>query len=319
MLRTLAAVLFLLASASAGAQPLADHHQHLFSPELAALISGTPPARPIPPITAADLIRHLDDAGIKRAAVLSTAYIFGQPTRKVENERQKLMADNDWTAAQVAQYPGRLVGFCGISPLKDYALEELARCAKNPNLRNGLKLHLGNAVVDYHNPAHVEQMRRVFRAANGFGMPIVVHMRSSTTAKLPYGRDEAAIFFNEILPAAPDVAVQIAHLAGAGGYEVPAGDQALQVFVDAIARKDPRAQRLWFDVTTVVFPKTPAELAALIAQRIRELGVQRVLFGSDAPTEDSFAPKAAWAAFRTLPLTEAEFQTIAGNVPPYMR
>ena len=75
--------------------PRADRHKHLFSPELAALISGTPPARPIPPITVADLIRHLDDAGIKRAAVLSTAYIFGQPTRKVENERQTLMADND--------------------------------------------------------------------------------------------------------------------------------------------------------------------------------------------------------------------------------
>jgi predicted TIM-barrel fold metal-dependent hydrolase len=115
------------------------------------------------------------------------------------------------------------------------------------------------------------------------------------------------------------VDVQIAHLAGSGGYEVPAGDQALQVFVDAIARKDPRAQQLWFDVTTVVMPKTPPEVAVLIARRIRELGVQRVLFGSDAPTEDSVAPKAAWAAFRTLPLTEAEFQTIASNMPPYMR
>ena len=49
----------------------------------------------------------------------------------------------------------------------------------------------------------------------------------------------------------------------------------------------------------------------------RPLG--RILFGSDAPTDESFAPKAAWAAFRALPLTEAEFQTIAGNVPPYMR
>ena len=44
-----------------------------------------------------------------------------------------------------------------------------------------------------------------------------------------------------------------------------------------------------------------------------------ILFGSDAPTAEAFLPKAAWAAFRTLPLTEAEFQTIAGNVPPYMR
>jgi uncharacterized protein len=317
MTRALFAALLLVPASSALAQPLADHHQHLFSPALAALISDSPPARPIPPITAADLIRHLDDAGIKRAAVFSTAYIFGQPSRKVENEREKLMADNDWTAAQVAQYPGRLVGFCGISPLKDYALDELARCAKNPNLRHGVKLHLGNAVVDYHDRAHIEQMRRVFGAANGYRMPIVVHMRSSTTAKLPYGRDEATIFFNEILPAAPDVDVQIAHLAGAGGFEVPVGDQALQVFVEALAKNDPRARRLWFDVTTVVTPKTTPERAALIAQRIRELGVQRVLYGSDAPTPDSL-PKAGWAAFRTLPLTEAEFLTIANNVPPYM-
>jgi hypothetical protein len=54
-------------------------------------------------------------------------------------------------------------------------------------------------------------------------------------------------------------------------------------------------------------------------RHVRELGVQRILFGSDAPTEESFAPKAAWAAFRTLPLTDAEFQTIAANVPPYTR
>lgn len=88
--------------------------------------------------------------------------------------------------------------------------------------------------------------------------------------------------------------------------------------MDAIARKD-QLERLWFDVTTVFFPKMPPELSELIAQRIRELGVQRILFGSDAPTADAFQPKAAWAAFRTLPLAEAGFQTIAGNVPPYMR
>jgi len=29
-------------------------------------------------------------------------------------------------------------------PLKPYAAEEINRCAKNPNLRTGLKLHFGN-------------------------------------------------------------------------------------------------------------------------------------------------------------------------------
>jgi predicted TIM-barrel fold metal-dependent hydrolase len=316
MRHAIAAVAVMLPACPVVAQPLADHHQHLFSPALAALISPAPPAEPIAPITARELIRHLDAAGIQRAAVLSTAYIFGQPSRKVAGEREKMRADNDWTSAQVAEFPDRLIGFCGISPLKDYALEELARCSKDQNLRRGLKLHFGNAVVDYHNEAHLEQLRRVFRAANDYRMAIVVHMRP---AKLPYGRDEALIFLNEILTAAPDVTVQIAHLAGAGpGYEYPAMHQALQVFVEAIAKEDPGTARLWFDVTTVATATTPPWVAAIIASRIRELGVQRVLYGSDAAIAKN-SPRAGWAAFRALPLTAAEFEVIANNVPPYMR
>jgi predicted TIM-barrel fold metal-dependent hydrolase len=193
--------------------PLADYHQHLFSPSLAALMSPPPPGAPVAPITANDLIQLLDAAGIKRAVILSTAYIWSQPRRKVANDYEKVKADNDWTAEQVALYPNRLVGFCSVNPVRDYALEELARCSKNPHFR-GLKLHFGNSVVDYHNPQHVEQVRRVFAAANGYRMPIVVHMRATISEKLPYGADEARIFLNEMLPAAPDVPVQIAHLAG---------------------------------------------------------------------------------------------------------
>jgi hypothetical protein len=42
----------------------------------------------------------------------------------------------------------RLRGFCGVNPLRDYALDELARCAEQPGLRHvahGLKLHFGNS------------------------------------------------------------------------------------------------------------------------------------------------------------------------------
>ena len=128
--------------------PRADHHQHLFSAELAALMTTTPPVAAVKPRTAADLIEQLDAAGIKRAVVLSTAYVFEQPSRKAEHAAEKLRRDNDWTSKQVAQFPDRLIGFCGLNPLKDYALDELARCAADPNLRRGLKLHFGNSVID---------------------------------------------------------------------------------------------------------------------------------------------------------------------------
>jgi uncharacterized protein len=320
--RTVSAALVLVWAAAAHAQdvPLADHHQHLFSPALAAVMSPPAPAPANTSVTARDLIALLDAAGIKRAVVLSPAYIFEQPSRKIDGAADKVRADNDWISQQVASYPERLIGFCGLNPLKDYALDELARCAKDRYLRNGLKLHFGNSVVDYHNPQHIQQVQRVFRAANGYRMPIVVHMRASLTAKLPYGRDEALIFLNEVVPAAPDVVIQIAHLAAAGAPSDPGADQALEVFIEAIANGDSRAARLYFDAPSVAPTVTlTPEAAAAIASRIRRLGVQRVLFGSDASTGGALTPRAVWDSFRKLPLTDAELRTIAGNVPPYLR
>jgi len=205
------------------------------------LMARTPPVASAKTTTADDLIQQLDAAGIKRAVVLSTAYIFEQPSRQANAAEEKVRRDNDWTSQQVARFPDRLIGFCGLNPLKDYALDELARCASDRHLNRGLKLHFGNSVVDYHNPAHIEQVRRVFRAANDHRMAIVVHMRASVTQKLPYGRAEALIFLNELLPAAPDVVVQVAHLAGAGSWQDEGAQQAFEVLADAVARRDPRA------------------------------------------------------------------------------
>ena len=298
--------------------PLADHHQHLFSPELAELVSATPPVAPRKPRTAADLIAQLDAASIRRAVVLSAAYIFEQPSRNVDVAAEKVRRDNDWTSRQVAQFPDRLVGFCGLNPLKDYALEELARCAADPHLRRGLKLHFGNSVVDYHNPGHIAQVRRVFRAANDHRMTIVVHAHASVTQKLPYGRDEALIFLNELMPEAPDVVVQVAHLAGAGPWQDEGSQQAFAVFADAVAKRDPRTRLLYFDVTALEAAATP-DTAQRWAAMIRQVGTSRIVFGSDATTPN-VTPGDAWVMLRRLlPLTDDEFRAIAANLAPYLQ
>src|SRR5207302_4022153 len=103
--------------------------------------------------------------------------------------------------------------------------------------------------VDVHNAQHVEQLRRVFHAANQHRMAIVVHLRASFSKGLPYGANEARVFLNEILPAAPDVPVQIAHLAGGGGYDDRAAEDALAVFADAMSSHDPRTKHLYLDVS----------------------------------------------------------------------
>src|SRR6185436_6778641 len=129
-------------------------------------------------------------------------------------------------------------------------------CSKDRQLHYGLKLHFGNSDVALDNPNDVAQVKKVFKAANGYHMPIVVHLHTSIDNQRKYGADEARVFLNELLAVALDVPVQIAHLAGAGGYDAAASPLAY--------------------------------------------------------------PKAGWAAFQRLPLTDAEFRTIANNITPYM-
>lgn len=258
--------------------------------------------------TAEQLIAKLDAAGIRRAAVLSTAYWFGSPFHpNIENELPKVRAENDWAAEQAARYPDRLIAFMSVNPLKDYALAELERCAKSGRFR-GVKLHFGNSGVDVKNPQHVETVKQFFRAANRLRMPIVVHL---WTLDRTYGREHAEIFLNQLLPEVPDVVVQIAHFAGGGpGYT----DEALGVYADAIQKGDPRTKNLYFDVATVADEQSEATLKQFAA-RIRQVGVKRVFYGSDLGPPYA---RQEWMTFRTtVPLTDEEIRAIAENVAPY--
>lgn len=315
MTRHLTALLAGLLSASAFAQtPVVDHHQHGFSAPILAMIGG--PDGP-PSITGADIVKHLDDAGIQRATLLSTAYMYGKPGRAVDNELAKVRAENDWTIAQAAQFPTRLVAFCGIAPQKDYALDEIARCAANKHVR-GIKLHLGNSDIQLENPEHAKRLSEVFAAANKHRLAIAIHMRASFSMKRPYGAAQARAFL-AVLPSAPNVVVQVAHMAGTGpGYDDPPSQEVMSVLADAVAKGDPRTKNLWFDVASNANDNTP-EQAALLARHIRQVGANRILYGSDAATSSNKPPREAWAAFRKLPLTDAEFATIAANVAPYLR
>ena len=111
--------------------------------------------------------------------------------------------------------------------------------------------------------------------------------------------------------------MQVAHLASAGAPQDEGAQQALEVFVDAVARNDPRTRNLYFDATTLGEPPTPAN-AQRWATAIKRLPT-RVLFGSDATTAAA-TPGGVWTAMRKLlPLTDDEFKRIANNTPPYMR
>lgn len=294
--------LALFVCATLAAQPRADHHQHLLRSAL------TPPEGYAQ--SAAELIRQLDEAKIERAVLLSIAYQFGNPNRPaVANEYERVKAENDWTAEQAAQFPKRLIAFCGVNPLKDYALGEIARCAKDPRLRRGLKLHFGNSDVNMDNPAHVVQLRQVFSEANRHRMAIVAHIRSNYNNRRPWGAQQARVFLDQLLPLAKDVTVQIAHAASAGAFDDEGVEAALTVFAGAIAARDKRMKRVYIDVSMARWESKAESLAKLL----RGIGMKRLIYGSDSP------PTKASRDFRKLPLSTSELRQIELNVAPYFR
>src|SRR3954462_12668248 len=101
-------------------------------------------------------------------------------------------------------------------------------------------------------------------------------------------------------------------MAGAGGFD-KSTQQASAVYSDAMARHDPRVRNLYFDACL----SATAEEAPLLAQRIREIGVSRIFYGSDAPVKGSF-PAESLDRWHKFPLTAEEFHAIETNVAPFL-
>ena len=204
-----------------------------------------------------------------------------------------------------------MIGFCSVNPLTPTALPEVARCKQQLHLA-GLKLHLGNSGVDFRNPQQLKKVRDVFAEADRLGMPMVVHLWNGAD----FGRQDAQNFLDSVVPGAPNVVIQIAHMAGGGpGWT----DEALEVFADAMQRQDPRTRNMYFDVATVADLQTHDQLE-LLAKRFRQIGLKRILYGSDSAFGNHDTPDKEWGTFRGMvPLTDEEFDVIRDNVAPYLR
>ncbi len=174
-------------------------------------------------------------------------------------------------------------------------------------------MHFGNSDVDVDNATHLTQLKEVFRAANRNRMAILVHAHANVNLKRPYGAPQARVFLEQLLPEAPDVTVVLAHMAGAGDFG-ESTQNASAVYAKAIAQQHARARNLYFDVCITA---TAAE-APLLAKRIREIGVARILYGSDAPVKGNY-PADVLQRWHSLPLTATEFRTIETNVAPFLQ
>jgi len=285
------------------AAPIVDYHQHLVSP-------GWAPIAKLPERDGAALIKELDAAGIDRAVVLSVGYSFADERKKLEDPDRLTRGENDWTSAEVAKNPRRLIGFCSSNPLRPAGVQELERCLGLPGM-TGIKLHFGNVGLSLRDSSHLARMQEVFALAQRRRAPVLAHMRARGGTN--YGAEDAQILLDKLVPLARDIEIIIAHL-GASSPGYPAqNDEVMAVFAAAAERKDPRMANLYFDVAANITAEMTPAVAALAAQRMRQVGMQRVLYGSDLTPPGGSVSK-GWEIFRTtLPLTAAELQQIANN------
>jgi hypothetical protein len=183
---------------------------------------------------------------------------------------------------------------------------------EDPNLRTGLKLHLGNSDVDVDKPAHLTQLKEVFRAANRNRMAIFVHAHANMNLKRPYGAPQACVFWSNSCPRPPTLGLcwLIWPVQGA--------------LVNPLRRLQPctRSDR------TARCPRPQLILRRLhYGQRSRD-----TLAGAAHPRDGGFAhparPRCARKGqlsrdvlqrWHSLPLTATEFRTIETKVAPFLQ
>ncbi len=273
-----------------------DAHVHLMSGDLASRTGalGTPS-------TAGDLIEKMDAAHVERAVVLSTAYFSALP------DDAGVSAENDYAAAQVARYPDRLIGFCGINPLRAAAVQEIDRCTSKPGMR-GLKLHLVGSELDVANDQQLAALTAVFDRAEQRELPVMIHVANPIGLPLD---SEALTRFGAIVATHPNVRVAFAH-----GFSL-LDNQQLEWLTYGIQQHVFNRANLFIDLSAYLSAHQDAPLAEreLIIWRLRQFGLDHVLFGSDYlaadPTADT--PAEALNAMKAYPFTQAELDSILGN------
>lgn len=308
--------------------PAADHHVHVRSEAgTGALIKIMKKVKQQKGVEISDsagadkVIALLDSSGTEKATLLSTAYFFSMPEVDFKDEATRVRQENEYVARQAAKYPDRLTAFCGLNPLSAYALKEIERCAEY-NSVSGIKLHLANSDVELRNEEHRKKLARVFEAADSQGLAIIIHL---WTRNPNYGRKDVNFFIDDILSRAPHVPVQIAHMAGPGPFN-KATDRASAAFADAIAEDHPSMDKVWFDLAAVPAYTSGAkskeeqekirETNRKIEQRIRQLGTDRILWGTDwiaGPTE-RYARRV-----QNIPLSDKMIEALSSNLAPYLQ
>jgi uncharacterized protein len=231
----------------------------------------------------ARILAEMDEAGIDVSVVFLGDYglRLGESALSVEEENQAI-------AALAREHPSRIVPFAGVDPRRPQALELFRRAVDEWGMR-GLKLHPGTG-FDPGDPV----CRPFFEFAGSRGVPVVVHtgpMASplvSHTAR-PVNLDPVAADF-------PDTTIVLQHAGQRCWWE-----EALNV---AFWKPNLHLELSMWQWT---YQFDRAGFVRALGRMKQEIGLGRVLFGSDFPGLSETMGLRQWVeVFTGLPELAAE-------------
>jgi uncharacterized protein len=218
-------------------------------------------------------VARQERAGITRSVVSSIAALYTE-----------LVTGNEWTIRQ-AEIHGHLLVWLVLNPLKEAeSLELLERFGRHPKVV-GFKIH----PVSHEYPATIKAAFRLLERLVPFGLPVLSHAQNESYASPDQLR--------RLAESVPSLCFVAAHFgAGQTGQTLAA--------IDAI--QDCATGNLYTDMGTARAIRT-----GMIAQVVRGIGADRVLFGTDAPLYES---RAFTALLQAAEITDQERELIAhGN------
>ncbi len=294
-----------------------DHHVHVMSPTLVERWKSIAVPFSKPDYAYSDIDSILKFNPADRMFLISMAYIYASPEFSDSAERSNVARENEFVAGLARTHPEKLYAFCGVNPLRDYAAAELLRCRNDLGVY-GLKLHFASSAVSLKDPVHLARVREILSLAADEKMPVVLHFDNQTDT---FDAGDVALLIDSVLATGPAMELYLAHLGTSGGY-THVTRILLERFSGALKNLPALAKhRIFFDISTVgltegpeqVPPLTPQDFADLSGQ-LTELGLDRVVFGTDYPAFNSTAYLSVLESKMTW--TGEELLGIAGNGIP---
>jgi predicted TIM-barrel fold metal-dependent hydrolase len=250
--------------------------------------------------TVHDLLATMDDTGLSRSLIIPWMPAQDHVWKRTRDgaDRDQAVHDvlgewrslNRWATDQVARQPDRLVCLVGVDPVL-MTVEQVQDEVRGQIAAGAAGIKVAPMFLGVH--PDDERMEVVWRLARELDVPVLSESGTTTRRGEPaWGHPK---HFHAVCAAYPEVRIQLAHLS-LGAEE-------------ALMALTAEHRNVWADTSLRLggYPGddfTPAGLA----DTIRRIGVDRVLYGTNYPMVDA---RAYATAFRALPLDADELRAVA--------